>query len=285
MKNFLYWFLAFIITAGSAVYQRMTGPTYELDGKAVVDSREIAYTLPRTHEIGDACVIRIDMDTSTISGELLYKRHNTVDPWTSVPMEFEENALTGVLPTQPAAGKLDYKVTLTGTSGSVTIPQDGAVVIRFKGAVPMWVLLPHILIMFLAMLFSTRAGIEALRPKSNPRKLVIWTTGLLIAGGMILGPLVQKFAFGQFWTGFPFGTDLTDNKTLIALIAWIIALIAVSKGRPARGWVIAASVIMLAVYLVPHSLLGSELDYSQVESPQTAMAAFSQEAVFHPPKM
>ena len=40
---------------------------------------------------------------------------------------------------------------------------------------------------------------------------------------MILGPLTQYYAFGALWTGFPFGIDLTDNKTLIALIGWIIA--------------------------------------------------------------
>jgi hypothetical protein len=269
MKKFLLWFLAFVITAGSAVYQRMTGPTYELSGMVELDGREIKYDLPRTHEIGDDCLIRIETDLDSVTGVLLYKRHNTADRWAPVPMAKAEGALSGILPTQPAAGKLDYTITLTGTSGSVTIPQAEAVVIRFKGAVPLWVLLPHVLIMFLAMLFSTRAGIEALLPKGKPRKLVIWTTGLVIAGGMILGPLVQKFAFGEYWTGFPFGTDLTDNKTLIALIAWVIALIAGRKGKSARGWIIAASIIMLAVYLVPHSLLGSELDYSQMETPRT----------------
>ena len=113
------------------------------------------------------------------------------------------------------------------------------------------------------MLFAMRTGIEALRPKSNPRKLALWTTGFLIAGGMILGPLVQKFAFGKFWTGFPLGSDLTDNKTLIAVIAWIVAIIAGRGGKPARGWVLAAVIILLAVYFIPHSLFGSELDYSK----------------------
>ena len=39
---------------------------------------------------------------------------------------------------------------------------------------------------------------------------------LLAVGGFILGPLVQNYAFGELWTGVPFGWDLTDNKTLIA---------------------------------------------------------------------
>lgn len=111
------------------------------------------------------------------------------------------------------------------------------------------------------MLFSTRAGLEALRPKSNPRRLALWTLGLLVLGGLVFGPLVQYYAFGAFWTGFPFGYDLTDNKTLIALLAWIAAVIAGRGGQPARKWVLSASIIMLLIYLIPHSLFGSELKY------------------------
>jgi hypothetical protein len=118
--------------------------------------------------------------------------------------------------------------------------------------------------MFLAMLFSNRAGIEALRPQSNPRTYALWTLALLFVGGIILGPIVQKLAFGVFWTGFPLGYDLTDNKTLIALIGWLAAVIAGRGGRPARWWVLGAAILLLVVYLIPHSLLGSELDYSQL---------------------
>jgi hypothetical protein len=117
------------------------------------------------------------------------------------------------------------------------------------------------------MLFSTRAGLAALDRKSNPRKLALWAAALLFIGGFILGPLVQHFGFGPYWTGFPLGFDLTDNKTFIAMIGWIIALIAGRKGKPARGWVLAAALLLLVVYSIPHSLLGSELDYSKLSPP------------------
>ena len=61
-------------------------------------------------------------------------------------------------------------------------------IIRFKDPVPSVILLLHIIIIFLAMMFSTRAGIEALNPKGNPRKLVLWTVGLLIVGVTVLIP-------------------------------------------------------------------------------------------------
>jgi hypothetical protein len=79
---------------------------------------------------------------------------------------------------------------------------------------------------------------------------------------MILGPVVQKYAFGEFWAGWPFGKDLTDNKTLVAFVAWIIAVVRLRKNKEKRGWALAAAIILLAIYLIPHSMFGSELDYS-----------------------
>jgi hypothetical protein len=86
---------------------------------------------------------------------------------------------------------------------------------------------------------------------------------------------MQKFAFGAFWTGFPFGADLTDNKTMVALIGWIIALIAGRKSKSPRSWYLGAAILLLVVFLIPHSLLGSELDYSEVDTQNAQMAVHS----------
>lgn len=179
-------------------------------------------------------------------------------------MKFEKGFLTGVLPHQPPAGKLIYKVVLVKDNDQITIPAE-PVVIRFKGDVPIFIIIPHVLLIFLAMLFSTRTGLEFFNKEPNYKKLTYWTFGLLILGGMIFGPIMQKYAFGEFWTGIPFGIDLTDNKTLIALIGWIIAVIALKRSAKPQRWIIFASILMFVVYLIPHSVLGSELDYNEMD--------------------
>ena len=80
-----------------------------------------------------------------------------------------------------------------------------------------------------------------------------------------MGPVVEKFAFGEYWTGFPFGMDLTDNKSLIAFVLWIIAWAGNRKGAQRRYLVVAATVVNLVMALIPHSLGGSELDYNSGE--------------------
>ncbi len=88
---------------------------------------------------------------------------------------------------------------------------------------------------------------------------------------MILGPFVQRDAFGEYWTGFPWGYDLTDNKTLIMWAVWIAAVALLGGGSKrvgvaARAAVLVAALVMTAVYLIPHSLRGSELDYAAVDA-------------------
>ena len=261
MKKAVIWLLALLITLFTAFYQRVTGPTYPIRGKVRLNGTQIKYKLERSQESGQDYKLRLSIPNSEISGFIIYKRYKTDDPWTKIPLTRESDFLFGLLPSQPPAGKLEYKVFLTTSSEEISLTGEKPAIMRFKGHVPAGILIPHILIMFTAMFVSTRAGLEALRPNKNPRKYALWTFTLLFVGGMVFGSLVQKLAFGSFWTGFPFGYDLTDNKTLIALVGWLLAVIAGRRGKPARGWVLGASILLIIVFLIPHSLLGSELKY------------------------
>ncbi len=261
MRRFLFWTLAVLITIASAFYQRMTGPTHPVRGEAFVENETVRFRLPRSAENVNDCEIGVKVMNPGVTGSVSYKRFKTDDPWTKVEFERKGDTLVAGLPKQPAAGKLAYQVFLETENQETLISGQEPVIIRFKGPVPRAVIIPHIIVIFLSMLFSTMAGITALDKKSHPRRFAIQAAVFLFVGGVILGPIVQKFAFGVYWSGIPFGTDLTDNKTLFSMFAWIAALIAGRRGRPARGWVLAASIIMLIIHLVPHSLLGSELKY------------------------
>jgi len=185
----------------------------------------------------------------------------------------EERGFFADVPPQPPAGKLQYYIELTDITGTQSIMKDTPLIIRFKEGVPWYILLPHVLVMFTAMLFSTASGLMSVTNVPEYKKYGTWTLILLIAGGMIFGPIVQKIAFGEFWTGVPFGWDLTDNKTLIVTIFWILAVVMNrKKNRP--FYMAAAAIILLIVFSIPHSLFGSELDYSTGEVTQGIIFAF-----------
>ena len=149
---------------------------------------------------------------------------------------------------------------------------------RFKGDVPAGVLVPHVVAMFFGMMIGLRAALAAALGRPEARRYA-WVTVVLIAiGGLVLGPIVQKYAFGAFWTGWPLGEDLTDNKTLAMWLAWVVAVAVLSRRRDphdrvARATVAVAAAAMITVYVIPHSLRGSQLDYSQVEAGASAKDA------------
>lgn len=264
-KTILLWVIAFVLTVLTAVYQRMTGPTYPVSGKIKIENKEVKYSLDRSHGGEDDHLIKIKTDDDLTRGIVSWKRFKSSDDWTIDTMLYQSGYLTALLPHQPPAGKLIYKISLSQNGKTINLNDGHPVVIRFKGDVPIFIIIPHVILIFLAMLFSTRTGLEFFKKEPNYKKLVYWTFGLLILGGMIFGPIMQKYAFGEFWTGVPFGIDLTDNKTLIAAIGWVVALIAMKKSAIPKRWIIFASILMFVVYLIPHSVLGSELDYNEMD--------------------
>jgi hypothetical protein len=290
MKKFLFWFLAFIITIGAAYYQRKTGPTYPKHANVVVNDSIYKLRLVRSLGLDERAEVKLKIQDTTVKAVLWYKRFRSEDEYLSTAFTYrvypvnsfimnrifkitEEKGLFTDIPQQPAAGKLQYYIEITDLKGTQVLMKDNPVVIRFKGGVPGFILIPHILIMFIAMLFSSGAALLALAKIPSYKKYGLWTLILLTAGGMILGPIVQKYAFGALWTGVPFGWDLTDNKTLIALLFWILAVVMnLKKERPV--FTILAAFVLLLVYSVPHSLFGSELDYNTGQVTQGIILAF-----------
>ncbi len=277
----LLWVTAVLVMLGSAVFQRLTGPTYPLGGALEIDGREYRYSLTRSGVSTEDERVAIPRPEGETAATLYYKRFKTDDSLTAVPLSPEGDELVASLPRQPAAGKLEYTVVVHTASGDAWLPGEGqTVVIRFKDPVPLWLLLPHVITMFFGILFGIRTGLAALFDPQGMRRLAVVTLVLLTVGGMVLGPIVQKLAFGALWTGFPFGYDLTDNKTLIMWLVWIAAFVVLRSRRAAqatqRTAVTAATVVMMAVYLIPHSLQGSELDYTQLDQGVPAEEAVTQ---------
>ena len=254
------WVVAVVLTLVSAVWQRMSGPTYPARGTVVLGGTEYRLRLDRTHGGPGDQAVTLTIPDPSITGEVAWRRYPTTDAWTTVPLTRNGEQLAAALPHQPVAGKLEYQVRLHRGTEEVLFPERPAIT-RFREDVPAAVLIPHVAAMFLAMLFSTLAGLSALGRFPQVRSDVYWCAAFLGVGGFILGPLMQQIAFGDWWTGIPFGWDLTDNKTLFAAMAWAYALWAMRGRREARGAIIAAALVTLVVFAIPHSTWGSELKW------------------------
>jgi hypothetical protein len=263
LRKVLFWVLAVVISLAAMVYQRLTGPTYPKDYHFTHGGVEYKFELPRSHGGEEGCPVELKLPES-FEGEIVWRKFPTENRWDTLTMERKEGQLATTLPHQPPAGKLEYHLVLKADGQVIDLGDTENVVVRFKGEVPVWALLPHVLLMVLTVIWSTATIFFALANMPVYKRYVGITLIFLILGGFILGPIVQKFSFGQFWTGWPLGKDLTDNKVLFALIPFLAAWIL--RNKPYGKWLaILAAAVMLAVYLIPHSLNGSELDYDTGE--------------------
>lgn len=263
-----FWAIAAFFMLAAGVYQRATGPTHPKRVRVELGGKVQRFKLIRSETTdADARVVVPDLGPG-VTGKLVYRRFPTQDPWTALELKAQSSASewSALLPRQPAAGKLEYHLELSTPEGTKRIPEQGEIRLRYKDPVPTPLLIAHVICMFCGVLFGVRTGLAAIFGSENLARPAWETLGLLTVGGMILGPFVQKYAFGAFWTGWPYGYDLTDNKTLIMWLVWIVACLVLLRAKGALGrWVVGlAALAMAIVYVIPHSARGSQLDYGKV---------------------
>ena len=249
-------------------------------GESVLPSGDVVvFKLPRSNEGRETLRIAIPAPQPGSRATLEWRRFPTEEPFRSQSMTPSgDGTLETNVPPQPAAGKIEYRILFDSGGSVVSIPATETVIARYRDPVPAAVLIPHILAMFTSMLISTRALFEVLRPDAaGARSLILVSMGLLIVGGLVLGPIVQRFAFGAFWTGWPLGHDLTDNKTLIAFLAWLPATALAWRGHRTRLAVVLGWLVMMGVFLIPHSVRGSQLDWSTVDEARHQITSSSNE--------
>lgn len=284
MKKFLFWSLAVIITLAAVKFQRGTGPTkpvyeqFSYKGKDYSASLQRSAETPLTHieskgdykSLGKKANVTISVEglPDEIEGKFIYTLYPGNWPSDTVQSIRNGSVFLNSLPAQPAAGKIKYNFILYSSSDTLSLNKTElklggeGIVLRFKGHVPLAILIPHIILMFFAMLLANYIGIASFAKEIiiNNKALVLLV--ILGLGGLVLGPLVQKFAFGEFWTGWPLGEDLTDNKTLFAFIIWVFAWF-FNRKKARRYLYLIAAIVMLLVYSIPHSTSGSEYDHSK----------------------
>jgi hypothetical protein len=263
------WVVAVVVTLASAVWQRVTGPTYPMDLDGSVGGHAIEGELLRSQTIDTPVPVEVNV-AEPVTGEIEWRRWPSDDPWRREPLVREGEVLRGTVPGQPfKAAKIEYGVVLRDGQGSEA---TFGTKLRFKGAVPPPILVVHVFAMFFGMLFSFRAGLEALAKGPGLQRQTVVTLLCLGVGGLLLGPIVQRHAFDAYWTGWPVGEDLTDNKLAVAVAFWAIALWQQRKGR--RGWAVVAAVVTFVIFVIPHSLHGSTHDWESGAHIQAVLRRF-----------
>jgi len=194
----------------------------------------------------------------------------------------EENVFAASIPHHPKSTKawyfLEAATVREGGLVKVTLPERDSgqirpVRLKFRGEVPLYIIIPHIVSIFAAIFFATLtlfSAIELKRGKTTLKKSVRLCTVTLLflfIGFFPFGWAMNYFAFGVLWEAFPFGRDVTDNKSQIMFVFWLFTLFMVKgtlwgkgetknlvSGRSYSTLVIVSFVATLLILAIPHSL-------------------------------
>jgi len=198
----------------------------------------------------------------------------------NVPLLVEDSA-AGLYYTEVSTGakgqRLYYYFEIRDNTGGYRAglkQADGTpFVLKYKGHVPTFILASHVALMTLTVFFLFMGFLHAMpliRGSHNARPMALYFFLAALCtffGGYPVGFAMNHYDFGTVWEGVPFGTDATDNKTQL-LFAYLLFMIlagigSLFKGRLGRdiyppkalGWFgVGAFGLMLAIYLIPHSI-------------------------------
>ncbi len=282
--------LALILTLVLLVVARKTSMVRSVDLKVEKDGMTIEHkAVPKKEGAGNAVIkakikgIKNPENKVLLSYKIKEKESGILTNYFStvmIPDKEKQTDFKGIIPHQPKGDLAFYYIKVVDQEGEplLTVPEAKNLKIkpirlRFEGEVPGLVLLPHILAMFGGVTFAFLSFFSILdlkRKKVTLQKsvnLTRITLALLFLGTFPLGWALNWYAFGVLWEAFPFGKDVTDNKTQIVFLFWLVTLILVKgsflSGDPKKNifgektyfWMVFASFfVTLLMYLVPHSL-------------------------------
>jgi hypothetical protein len=268
-------------------YKMVTPTMYRLTDP----SAPINYVLVPDHsEYGHSGhFVRVDVwptgENKGISVKILFKKQ-TDDKFYEASMERVDrsNVYAFILPPLENGQRWFYFIQAAAGKGhTVKIPPNAPDKplpwVTYEGRVSPYILSVHIALVVGSIFFLIHALYFALLILSRAREsdwptlmkcyrsvLLGWLSFFI--GAVPLGIYVSNVTFGpgNQWGAFPFGKDITDNKTQLEIIIWLIVLLTridLLKGKPgparvtarAFTWlVVAGTIATAAVYMIPHSL-------------------------------
>ena len=184
---------------------------------------------------------------------------------------------TAAINGQPKGVRLLYHFEIQESLGSVVASlgsEQNPLRLRFEGSIHAHIIVPHIFFMFAGAFFallSLFGAVQLLKNKAGVdavAKKVAWTTLFVFIGGFPLGILLTRRSLGGLgWGGFPLGNDMTDTKTLVIFLFWLMLLIlgkvSVFQKNAEKNLVKPATygrltligfILFLGLYLIPHSI-------------------------------
>ncbi len=190
--------------------------------------------------------------------------------------EIRPGVYEGCLPPMEKGTKFTYWIAVRNVEQTTArVPADDAKfgVLKYKGEASPVVIVAHVVFMFAAFFFmvmSALSAVDILRGRADKKRAVRaarWVLATSFIGGWPLGFVLNYQTFGPLWEGFPFGYDITDNKTQVIFVLWLVSMLlawgsftGTGEGKDRLGRrafaiaIVACFLVSLALFILPHSI-------------------------------
>jgi hypothetical protein len=251
MKKDICWLLAIVLTAYLAVLQLVMESTYPIVTEVNTGKQKISLQLIRSFEGDQACPIIFPIEDIAVKGYLRYNLKSDTLKDEKVDLKREGDKLIGYLPGQVPATEMEYRIFLEREKIPLTVNEGKPVAIKFKGKVPLYLILANGFFITLVLLLSSLTGFYAVFGIKSYRWMIYLTVISSLFLSIFLYPLVQKYSL-NIWSYMPKIWSL-DSKILLASLIWLIALLlSLFLRKLQRIWPVFASIITIGLFLIPH---------------------------------
>jgi hypothetical protein len=266
------YILALVLTVLLLAFARRMSTRHQQEFTSSVDGITLSHNTV-TESFGENPVVMVKAtSTENIRGTVYYSKQVGGPDYNTVDMVPTTDGLTASLNPLPKGEKYFYHIEVfKGNTKLAAIPPKGDQFIKFKGHISPIILIPHIGFMFATIFFGLLAvftSVDIARGKGDIKRSVLFVLLTFIPafiGGIPLGIAVSAQTFGgSGWGGWPLGSDITDTKTEILLLFWLITIILSWKGLSGRKMtisngfysflVILSFVVTFITFLIPHSI-------------------------------
>ena len=94
------WSVSRVMTLGFLVWQKISGPTYEVRFNETVAGARASGELLRTHSINGDMPVTVEAPDPGVTAEVQWRRYPTQDAWEHLPMTRDGAVLRATLPRQ-----------------------------------------------------------------------------------------------------------------------------------------------------------------------------------------
>jgi hypothetical protein len=216
----------------------------------------------------------VSPDVTDVQLYLYFSRDS--EPHEVVPMKsLDAGEYFASIPSQARGALIEYYVEArAGADLVVRVPGEETgpgFSFYYKGTPNRILLIFHVVLMFVAIAIFLIVGYMAIKAIRD-RKITMRIPRLAFLGSVVffisgfpLGMIVAYQTFGKPWTGFPLGSDLTDNKSLAIMLYWVAAAFlyrgSVFRRDPSTDVLsmralpyvhIAGVILTVVMFLIPH---------------------------------